>query len=171
MGIWQEINWFAIQTKQYREDLAAENIKRLSLDVLVPKIYLEKKIRGKVKAVAEPLFSGYLFARFCPAFYLHLIRYARGVRRVVSAGNIPIPMDEQVIEAVQSRTMVDGFVRMDGDPYHQGQRVEIQEGPLKEIVGVFDRNLNSRERVVILLENINYQARVITETYKIKAYC
>jgi transcription elongation factor/antiterminator RfaH len=171
MSIWQEINWFAIQTKHYREDLAAENIRRMSLDVLVPKIYREKKIRGKVRAVAEPLFYGYLFARFCPAVYLRLIRYARGVRRVVSAGDIPIPMDEEVIEAVQSRTMADGYVRMDEASYHPGQRVQIQEGPLKEIVGVFDRSLDGRERVVILLENINYQARVITETYKIKAYC
>jgi transcriptional antiterminator RfaH len=167
--IWQELNWFAIQTKRGKEDLAAENICRLSLDVLVPKIRREKKIRGKAQTVAEPLFSGYLFAKFRPAIYLRMIRYARGVRRVISAGETPIPMDEQVIEAVRSRTMTDGYVRMNEGHYHQGQQVQIKEGPLKDIVGAFDRSLNGQQRVVILLENINYQAHVITETYKIEA--
>lgn len=169
MDLWRETNWYAIHTKPCREDLAAMNLKRLGLDVLLPKMKQEKLVWGVPQIVIKPLFPGYFFARFRPSEYLHLIQYARGVRRVVSGGDIPLPVDEEIIQAIQSRLGVDGYVTLGLMPLSPGGRVIIQDGPLKGLAGIFERELDDRERVVILLEAIQYQARVLIEKWHLKA--
>jgi hypothetical protein len=41
--------------------------------------------------------------------------------------------------------------------------VLIKAGPLKSIVGIFERDLRDSDRVTILLSNINFQGRVTVE--------
>jgi transcriptional antiterminator RfaH len=129
----------------------------------------EKLVWGVPQRVIKPLFPGYLFARFCPAAYLHLIQYARGVRRVVSAGETPLPVDEEIIRAIQLRIGEEGYVRIEPKPLQPGDRVIVHEGPLQGLMGIFERELSDRERVMLLLEAIEYQARVLIERRYLKA--
>jgi transcriptional antiterminator RfaH len=168
MDYWHESNWYAIHTKPYREAVAAMNIGRLGLEVLLPRIKQEKVVWGVTKIVAKPMFPSYLFARFCPAKYLHLIRYARGVRQVVSSGKYLLPVTEEIIDAIQSRIDQEGYVNLDESP-RRGDKVIIKEGPLQGLRGLFERELDDRQRVVILLETIEYQARVLIEKRYLKA--
>jgi transcriptional antiterminator RfaH len=168
MELSREINWYAIHAKPSREEAAALNIGRLGLDVFLPKIKKEKLVWGKSQIVIKPLFTCYLFARFSPAAYLHLIRYARGVRRVVSAGEVPLIVDEEIIKAIQPRVEEDGYIRMESGLLAPGDRVVIQEGPLQGLLGIFVRELGDRERVAILLETIGYQASALTEKRYLK---
>ncbi len=169
MDYWQETNWFAIHTKACREGVAAMNIERMGLEVFLPQIREEKRVWGVAQMVIKPLFSGYLFARFCPAAYLHLIQYARGVRRVVGSGEKPLPVDEEIILAIRSRIGEEGYVRIESEPMQRGDRVIVQEGPLQGLSGIFEQALDERERVVILLETIAYQARLLIEKRYLKA--
>ena len=84
------------------------NIERLGLEVFLPRMKKTKSVWGVAQIVIKPLFSGYLFARFSPATYLHLIQYARGVRRVVGNGERPLPVDDEIIMAVRSGMDEDG---------------------------------------------------------------
>jgi transcriptional antiterminator RfaH len=163
MDLWREINWYAIQTKPCREDLAAINLERLGLELFLPKVKLQEFGWGVPRVITKPLFPGYLFAKFCPLNYLHLVRYARGVRRVVSAGEVILPVDEQIIRTIQSRIREDLFMRLRPSPFHAGDLVKVQEGSLQGLSGIFERELDDRERVVILLEAIAYRARVLIE--------
>lgn len=163
MDFYRETHWFAIHTKPHREDAAAFNIARLDLEVLLPKVKQERVICGVPREVIKPLFPGYLFARFCPATYLHLIRYARGVLRVVSCGDVPLPVDEAIIGEIRSRIGPDGYVRLEDRSPRPGDRVLVREGPLRGLRGIFERELDDRERVILLLEAIEYQARVVIE--------
>ena len=169
MDVWQEINWYAIQTKPCREDLAAVNIGRMGLEIFLPKIQQEKFIWGRPQSVLKPLFPNYLFAQFCPRAFLHLIRYARGVRRVISAGEVPLPVDESIIQIIRSHVGQGGLVTFGTRPLRPGDRVVVEEGPLKGLMGIFERELGGRERVVLLLEAIEFQARVLTEKRYLKA--
>lgn len=169
MDYWRETNWYAIQTKPSREGVAAMNIKRLGLEVFLPQVKQQKRVWGVTQMVMKPLFTSYLFARFSPAAYLHLIHYARGVRRVVGSGNSPLPVDDQIILAIRLGIGEGGYERVEPQPMQRGDRVVVQEGPLQGLSGIFEQALDERERVVILLEAIAYQARVLIEKRYLKA--
>jgi len=169
MDLWREINWYAVQCKPCREDVAAMNIGRLGVEVFLPKLRQEKLVWGVPQLVIKPLFPGYLFARFCPASYFHLISYARGVRRIVSCGEAPLPVDDEIIAMIRSRVHNDGYVRIEPPQFQAGDRVMVCEGPLQGLRGIFERVLSDRERVVILLEAIHYQARVVVERRHLQA--
>lgn len=168
MDYWRQTNWYAIHTHPCREAVAAMNIERLGLEVFLPQIKQQKSVWGVAQSVIRPLFSGYLFAQFCPATYLHLIQYARGVRRVVSNGDRPLPVDDEIIQAVRSRIGEEGYVQIQPKPMHRGDRVMVYEGPLQGLKGVLEQDIRDRERVVILLEAIEYQARLLIEKRYLK---
>jgi transcriptional antiterminator RfaH len=163
VNIWLDTNWYAVNTKPHREETAAMNIRRLGLEVLLPKIARHKSILSGRKIAMAHLFPSYLFAKFSPKEYLHSIRYARGVRRVVSAGETPLPVDETIISAIKSRIDETGFVALTAKQFAAGEQVVIQEGFLQGQTGIFERELTGQQRVVILLQSIEYQARVFVE--------
>ncbi len=164
-----EPNWYAIHTYASREAVAAMNIERLGLEVFLPQIKQQKRVWGVAQTVIRPLFSGYMFARFAPASYLHLIQYARGVRRVVGNGDRPTPVDDEIIAAVRDGIGEDGYLQIEPPRLRRGDRVTVQEGPLQGLKGILDQDVGDRERVVILLEAIEYQARLLIEKRYLKA--
>ncbi|CAN5688913.1 hypothetical protein BH20ACI3_BH20ACI3_08540 [soil metagenome] len=168
MDYWRETKWYAIHTHPCREAVAAMNIERLGLEVFLPKIKQQKSVWGVAHSVIRPLFLGYLFAQFCPATYLHLIQYARGVRRVVGNGDRPLPVDDEIIQAVRERIGEEGYVQIQPKPMHRGDRVMVFEGPLQGLKGILEQDMGDRERVVILLEAIEYQARLLIEKRYLK---
>jgi transcriptional antiterminator RfaH len=163
MDYFSNSNWYAIHTHPCREAVAAMNIERLGLEVFLPKMKKTKSVWGVAQMVVKPLFSGYLFARFSPAKYLHLIQYARGVRRVVGNGERPLPVDDEIIMAVRSGMDEDGYLQITPRPLRRGDRVVVQDGPLQGLIGTLDQEMDDRQRVIILLEAIEYQARILIE--------
>lgn len=163
MSIWEENNWYAIQAKPSREDLAAVNLQRLGVEVLLPKIMQEKLMWGVPRMFIKPLFPCYFFARFSPMQHLHSINNARGVRRVVGSGNVLLPIAEEIIEAIQKKLGEGGCLTIKAKRPGAGDRVVIENGPLRGLEGVLEEELGDRKRVVILLEIIEYQARVLVE--------
>jgi transcriptional antiterminator RfaH len=154
---WQKTYWFAIQTKPCREELAAANLARLGLETLLPKAKAKARTaRGKAESVIKPLFMGYLFARFCPEIQLEGVRFARGVLRVVSAGSIPVPLDEEIIPAIRARVAEDGYVHLEGPPLQPGDEVVIEGGPFQGAIGRFECEWDDRKRVSILLKAIDH---------------
>lgn len=168
MDYFNSTNWYAIHTHPCREAVAAMNLERLGLEVFLPKMKQTKSVWGVAKTIIKPLFSGYLFARFSPATYLHLIQYARGVRRVVGNGERPLPVDDEIIMAVRSEMDEDGYVRITARPLRRGDRVMVQDGPLQGLIGTLDQEMDDRQRVIILLEAIEYQARILIEKRYLK---
>ena len=135
MNVWKEINWFAIHTNARRENFAATNIGALGAEVLVPRLKVERLVRGIIRTVTKPLFPGYFFARFSPVLLLDLIRSSRGVLRIVSAGRLPLPLDDDIIPAVRARMDEEGCVRLQQRPLLPGDRVRVEQGPLQGMIG------------------------------------
>jgi transcriptional antiterminator RfaH len=163
MDYWCETNWYAIHAHPAREGVAAVNIERFGLQVFLPQIKEEKLVWGFSRTVVKPLFSGYLFANFCPANHLHHIQYARGVRRVVGNGHRPLLVDDEIIRAVRSSLGEDGYAQIQPNTMHRGDRVIVQQGPLEGLRGVLEQEVTDDERVVVLLEAIEYQARLLID--------
>jgi transcriptional antiterminator RfaH len=167
--LWTQTNWYAIQTKPYREDQAASNIGRLGVTVFLPKMKKEKRTFSRRLVTFKPLFPGYIFARFCPSPHLHSIQYARGVNRIVCADGLPIPVDEEIISMIHSRIGEDGFVNLGLCELKKGQDVQITDGPLQGLVGIFEPDLSDRDRATILFTTVEYQLRALVEKSRLSA--
>jgi transcriptional antiterminator RfaH len=162
MDFWQKPDWFAVQARPQREDLAAASLSGFDLDVFLPRIRLEQSVCGIARTVVKPLFPGYLFARFCPLISLETVRYARGVLRVVGTQQFPLPVAAEIIAEIRARVQPDGFVRLDRPSFRPGDRVTIEQGPLAGFIGRIEREWEDGKRIAILLEAIQ-QTRVLLD--------
>ena len=158
---WAQTNWYAIQSKPGKESSAAASISRLGVEVFLPVTERVRPLRGVLTIEMKPLFPSYLFARFCPSLFFRAIQYARGVRRVISAGGALLPVDAEIISTIRSRTAVAKQAPAGMCPsLKPGDRVKVERGPLQGLVGIFEKRMSGQQRVSILLETIACQARV-----------
>lgn len=162
MDVWQEINWFAVQAKPYRENLAAASVAKLDVEVFLPRIKQEQMVCGVVRIVTKPLFTGYFFARFSPLLSLDGVHYARGVLRVLGTSRFPIPVEQAIVASIQQRVQSDGFIRIEKERFQPGDKVIAEQGLLAGWMGCVERELDDGKRVSILLDAIS-KARVLIE--------
>jgi transcriptional antiterminator RfaH len=159
-----ECSWFLIHTKVKQEERTTNNLRAWDIETLSPQIrdWRSNQFTGERCYFVKPLFARYVFARFNFERFFHKVRYARGVQEFVSFGDGPVVVEEEVISLIRSRVGKDGFVTM-GSDLEPGDRVLMKEGPLKDITGIFEREMMDSQRVVLLLNTVNYQARVQVE--------
>ena len=114
---------------------------------------------GRMKKEFKPLFPNYIFGKLDLEQDFKLVRWARGVRKVLGFGGYPTPVAEEVVEIIKKRADGDGIMRKN---YHfePNDLVRIKTGPLKDLLGIFDRWVSDNERVRILLNLIGYQPAV-----------
>jgi transcription antitermination factor NusG len=91
------------------------------------------------------------------------------VKRIVGNEAGPIPIETEVIDQIKTRE-VKGYIELNkfGRDPGIGDEIEVMEGPLKGLRGIFQRELTDRERVLILLNYVSYQGQLIIEKRKLK---
>ncbi|MEW5744433.1 MAG: transcription termination/antitermination NusG family protein [Nitrospirota bacterium] len=156
------MSWYAIYTKPKQEDRVAENLSRALHGVFNPKLKRKKLIRGRYEQVIRPFFPCYVFAQFDPASQYHMIKYTRGVRGIVGSPGSPWPVSEEIIGIIRAKMDDEGLIVIKPD-IRVGDPVEITEGPLQGFAGIFEKEMKDRDRVVVLLNTIEYQATVEIE--------
>jgi transcriptional antiterminator RfaH len=142
------------------------------MPLLSPKIR-ERRYNQFVLAptfVTKPLFPRYIFAKFKIDDLYHKVRFTRGVYNVVSFGEGPIPIDEEIITLIQANIKEDGFVKID-DEIRIGDRVIVRDGPLKNLAGIFEREMKGTDRIRILLETVSYQAHFEIDRDMVRKAC
>ena len=95
------------------------------------------------------------------------MKYSVGVSSVVSFGNTPAQVDELLIDSIRSRVK-DGFVVLEPPSFTKGEKVEIKEGPLEGISGIFDSRVKDSDRVIILLNAIASQSRIVVSSMSLR---
>jgi transcriptional antiterminator RfaH len=154
-------NWYCIYTKANQEDKVCRKLGELpGIELLNPKLKRRKPVRSKMTEVVEELFPCYIFSKFDPYRYFHMIKYTRGVRRFVGdrLGD-PYVVDESIIECITSK-MTDGIIHCEVPRLGQGDKVVVLEGPFSGLTGLFLSELKPNERVLILLDTIKFQGRI-----------
>lgn len=161
--------WYVIHTHLNQENRTEANLKAWNVETFFPKIKEQRcnQFNGALTSLTKPFFPRYLFARFDLKQLLHKVWFTRGVQSVVSCGGSPSPVDDEIIEFLKIRTDKDGFVQF-GEDVKPGDKVMIKGGLLNSLVGVFEREMNGSERVMILLQTINYQGRIIVDRNSIR---
>jgi transcription antitermination factor NusG len=104
----------------------------------------------------RPLFPTYLFGKFDVEQDYPLVRWARGVKGILSFGGYPTPVSEVVVELIRQRIDGNGIVKR-AFSFVPNETIKIKSGPLKDLLGIFERWVSDRERVRILLNVIGYQ--------------
>jgi transcription antitermination factor NusG len=72
--------------------------------------------------------------------------------------NGPYAVEDEIIHELQFR-FKDEFIYVQNDELKPGDEVIIEEGPLARFAGVFQET-KARDRVLMLLSNIAYQAKI-----------
>jgi len=101
-----------------------------------------------------PLFPQYVFARFEPAARLHDVLFTRGVQAPLLVGGNLATVEDAAVEFLRCRVREDGLIPV-GEPLQPGERVLIDEGPFAEWVGVVERFVSERDRVIVLLSSVS----------------
>ncbi len=161
--------WFAIHTKPRQESIAEENLQRQGFDTYCPKIQLEKRKRGKRVKVIEAMFPRYIFVRFTPGHdNVSSIRYTKGVAQLVRFGGEPARVPDEIIQTIKSSAIDPSglYVELLPEP-KPGDSVQIVDGSFAGLTGVFYKK-NSEERVIILLNVLGEQSRVVLDSDQIE---
>jgi transcriptional antiterminator RfaH len=151
--------WYAVSTKPHQEKQAELHIKQRGIECFLPLLKENKIVRRTRKEVIEPLFPGYLFARFDPDKHCRAVSYATGVRKVVDFGSGPVEVDATMIDAIKER-LNNGYVTLMSVRLVHGQVVHINRGPLAGLEAVFVRKMTDRNRVLLLLNTLGLQAKL-----------
>jgi transcriptional antiterminator RfaH len=154
--------WYAIQSKPKQEGRAEADLLAWGVEAFLPRIPRRASPgRGSMHlGGVQPLFPGYLFARFNGYRMLHKIKYTRGVARVLGTERGPTPLDESIIALIRTQVGADGLVRLSFRP---GERLHVTDGPLKDFVGVFSSALTGADRVRVLLTAVSGGFKVVVD--------
>ena len=160
--------WYAVHAQPRREDVAEAQLRTLGVRTFWPRHRQRVILHGYKREVIRPLFPGYLFAAFDVRRDFRAVHYACGVRGVVLVGREPAEVPADLLEGIRAR-MQDGLVVLRPEPFRQGQRLEIVAGPFRGYSGIFEAHLRGDERVAILLEALQYSARIIVDRAAVEA--
>jgi transcriptional antiterminator RfaH len=148
--------WYVIQTKPKKEEEARSYLSMKGLEIFNPLMEAFLIRNGKVNKELKPLFPSYIFGKFDLYQDYSLVRWARGVKKILGFGAYPTPVSEEVVEVIKKRTDTNGIVKRDLH-LEPNDIVRIKSGPLKDLLGIFERCVSDSDRVRILLNLVGYQ--------------
>jgi transcriptional antiterminator RfaH len=153
--------WYVLNTKPKKESQVERLFTEGGFTIYCPKYSREKRV--------VPFFPGYAFLRFEFPEQVQLVKYTRGVKRVVGNDAGPTPIPEEIVEGIKARER-DGLIVFEryGEEPSVGDEIEVVEGPLKGLKGIFRKEVGDNERVMILLNYVSYQGMLLIEKTKLK---
>ncbi len=153
--------WYVVNIKPKKEGQVERLFVEGGFTIYCPKYLHEKRV--------GPFFPGYAFLQFEFPGQYQMVKYTRGVKRVVGTDDGPTPIPDVVVEGIRARER-DGLIVFEkyGEEPAAGDEIEIVEGPLKGLKGVFRKEVGASERVMILLNYVSYQGTLLIEKTKLK---
>ena len=155
------IRWHAVHTKPQLEVWARNNLEERGFETYLPCYLRQRRHARRTEIVPRPLFPRYLFVRAdVDAGHRPRVNTAPGVARLVSLGDRPAVVGDEIIAEIKAREADDGYVRLGrGRTFAEGDRVRIGGGALCDRVGLFQCAADN-DRVIILLDLLGRRTRV-----------
>ncbi len=148
--------WYCVRCQTKREHIAAGNLRELpGVEVFCPRLRYRKATRRGTIWWVEPMFPGYVIARFALSEMERAVTFCQGVRGLVRFGQEIPAVPAGFIGAIK-KGMADE--EMDGElitltpSILPGDEVEVAHGPLRGMQGTVISVPSATERVKILLE-------------------
>ena len=154
--------WFALRVKSRCEKTVAAIAHNKGFEEFLPVYRSRRRWSDRVKSVELPLFPGYVFCQLDPQHRLPLLTIP-GVLHFVGIGKTPIPIEPGEIAAIQAAVR-SGLSMEPWDYLEVGQRVQIQEGPLAGVDGIFV-GTSKQERIVVSVTLLKRSVAVAIERH------
>lgn len=139
-------SWYAIRVRSRFENSVATLLQGKGYESFLPFYNVRRRWSDRFKVTKLPLFPGYLFCRFNPSDRLPVLTVP-GIVHIIGAGNIPLPVDEAEIAAIQAAVQ-SGLPRQPWPVLQAGDRVKVVGGPLAGIEGIL-LNFKGQKRLVL----------------------
>ena len=156
--------WYIVQTKPHKEAVVESFLRVVVADVYLPRIIERVRAGPTMQRRISPMFPSYLFARLSIDSLGKTVRYTQGVRDFVRFGGLAQPVAPEIVEAIRNRIGPEGVYQPPPIRFQAGERLQINEGPLRGLEVVFEREMNGPERVAVLLAEVQLAARIILES-------
>lgn len=153
-------HWYVVQTKPTAEVAVQQHLRNADFETFLPKIRTMVRSSGRMVSRVKMLFPSYLFAHIDlndPNLY-RMIKYTRGVRKILGDGAVPIPVPDEMIAIIRERVGVDGVIEQQMR-LKEGTEVRIRTGPFKDLVGILEKPVSAAGRVRVLLKMMKYAVR------------
>lgn len=153
--------WYVLNTKPKKEFHVEKIFTEAGFHIYNPRYKHDERVK--------PFFTGYEFIYFDFPEQYQLVKYTRGVKKIVGTREGPTPIPEEVLDALKAREE-NGLIELlkYGEEPELGDEIEVMEGPLKGLKGIFKRELSDADRVLILLNYVSYQGQLVIERKKLK---
>lgn len=151
--------WHLIHTKIRQEQVALENLVRQGFECFLPLIRAEKLRRGALRVVQEPLFPRYLFIRLgtgAQAQSWAPIRSTLGVSRLVTFGQVPAKVDDDLIAELRAKT---DSAEVQLRHFEPGEQVVVTDGPFVGVEAIYQM-ADAEGRVMVLLNILSKQVKM-----------
>ena len=159
--------WFVVHTKPGNEERVRSNLTNQEIESFLPKLKSYQYKTGKMAPRIRPLFPNYLFAKLDVEAHYYKVKWTRGVNKILGSKFGPIPIAERVVEMIRKRAGEDNLVEL-VDDLKDGDTIQVTSGPLKDLMGIFKKEMSSRGRVRVLLSLIGVDVPVQISRYQIK---
>lgn len=152
--------WYIIKTKPFKEIGVQKLFTQADIETFSPKMRDINYRRQGMTSTTKSLFPTYIFIHidFDISENIHLIKYTRGVSRILCAEGRPLPVGEKIIQAIKMRSNSEGVIEM---PIRlkPGDKIRVKKGILKDLMGIMEKRTSDNERIIVLLKLINYEMR------------
>ena len=152
-------NWYLIHTKIRQERVALENLERQGFACFLPLIRAKKLRRGALQVVQKPLFPRYLFIRLGTGLESQSwapIRSTVGVSRLVTFGQTPAKIEDELIAQLQVKTdSAEEQLRH----FEPGEQVVVTDGPFVGVEAIYQM-ADAEGRVMVLLKILSKQVKM-----------
>lgn len=165
--------WYIIKTKPHRDESVGTLLTNGGFEIFNPKIR-EISYRSRIRYfITKQLFPCYLFlnAEFDNPQNIHLVKYTRGVSKILCTENKPLPVEPLIIQTIQEQCNNQGIVDR-SIPLKKGDLIRVKKGMLKDLIGILEKPLPAEQRIIVLLNLANYKMQATlhwSEVERIKA--
>ena len=163
--------WYVVRTKPRNEERTLSYLEQNGINTFLPWMETSQFNSGKEIQTLKPLFPGYLFAQFDLMQNYPLVRWGRGVNKVLGFGKYPTPISDEVVSIIKSRTDDDNNIVKRAYNINKDDQIRITSGPLKDLMGIFERWVSDSGRVKVLLNLIGYQPQVELHYSQVEKIC
>lgn len=160
-------NWYLIHTKIRQERMALDHLERQGFECFLPLIRAEKLRRGALQVVQEPLFPRYLFIRLGTGLESQSwapIRSTTGVSRLVSFGQVPAKIDDELVGELRAQSESSEVVLRHFEP---GEQVVVTDGPFVGVKAIYQMP-DAEGRVMVLLNILSKQVKMTVSPASIR---
>lgn len=166
----QQKAWYAVWTQSHFEQSVSQQLSAKGFTAFLPEMNVWSKRGGEQRLIRVPMFPGYLFVHdeMDKRSYIEILK-ARGVVRVLEDGWSRLtPVPDAEIDAIQQvvNAEVPVFAH---ESLSQGDRVEVIEGPLCGLEGIFVQDKTTKGRLVLNVELLGRSVAVEVECTAVRS--